>query len=391
MQNFRSKSFLQNHIQSILEFYLPTLIDPNGGYHQNFYDDGSIFEPGRKHLVSSCRMVINLCLAQRIRGDQKYESLWRSGLDFVRKVHKKQDEPGYHWIVNEREVVDGTNHAYGLAFVLLMYANTYQNGDEGSRKNLYEVWDLLEENFWIESDSIYLDEISADWSIASEYRGQNANMHACEALIAAYEATGDQMFLDRAFLLANRFTLDLADTKTGLIWEHYTPHLEQDLEYNRDDPKNLYRPWGFQPGHQTEWTKLLLQIHTHKPEDWLIQKAAHLFDKALEIAWDQKSGGIFYGFAPDFSICDDEKYFWVQAESFAAAALLEMKTGQRKYQDWYEKIWEYCWAYFVDHRYGGWFRILSPGNEKITDIKSEAGAKIDYHTIGACSLVYHLL
>jgi len=27
---------------------------------------------------------------------------------------------------------------------------------------------------------------------------------------------------------------------------------------------NLFRPWGYQPGHFTEWAKLLLQLERHK-------------------------------------------------------------------------------------------------------------------------------
>jgi hypothetical protein len=69
---------------------------------------------------------------------------------------------------------------------------------------------------------------------------------------------------------------------------------------------------------------LLLERHAHlanKP-DWLLPRAVELFDAALAKAWDHQHGGIYYGFAPDGSICDDLKYFWVQAESLATAALL---------------------------------------------------------------------
>ena len=36
----------------------------------------------------------------------------------------------------------------------------------------------------------------------------------------------------------------------GFVWEHYTVDFEIDWEYNKNDPSNIYRPWGFQPGHQ---------------------------------------------------------------------------------------------------------------------------------------------
>lgn len=47
-------------------------------------------------------------------------------------------------------------------------------------------------------------------------------------------------------------------TGDGLLWEHYTTNWEHDWSYNRERPTHLYRPWGYQPGHLMEWTKLLL-------------------------------------------------------------------------------------------------------------------------------------
>jgi len=82
-------------------------------------------------------------------------------------------------------------------------------------------------------------------------------------------------------------------------------------------------------------------------------------------------------------VCDDDKYFWVQAESLAAAQLLFEGTGEKKYDEWYQRIWAYSWEHFVDHKYGAWYRILHRDNSKYDDEKSPAG-KTDYHTMGAC-------
>jgi mannose/cellobiose epimerase-like protein (N-acyl-D-glucosamine 2-epimerase family) len=175
-----------------------------------------------------------------------------------------------------------------------------------------------------------------------------------------------------------------------LVWEHYDASWNVDWDYNRDDPKHLFRPWGYQPGHQTEWAKLLLILERHRPAEWLLPTARHLFDSAMQRAWDAEYGGICYGFTPDRTICDGDKYFWVQAESFAAAALLAARSGDERYWDWYDRIWAYSWQHMVDHRYGAWFRILDQRNEKYDDKKSPAG-KTDYHTMGACYEVLNMV
>jgi mannose/cellobiose epimerase-like protein (N-acyl-D-glucosamine 2-epimerase family) len=322
-------------------------------------------------------------MAFRRFGDTAYRDATRHGVAFLREAHRNPTTGGYAWLLSRDGVLDGINHCYGLAFVVLAYAKALEAGIEEAGGHLEETWELMERHFWSDADELYRDEISPDWRAVSSYRGQNANMHGCEAMLAAFEATGEAKYLDRAHRLARRVTIGLAGKADGLIWEHYDSSWNIDRNYNKDDPKHLFRPWGFQPGHQTEWAKLLLILGRHYPADWLLPTARHLLDTALDRAWDHEYGGICYGFAPDATICDGDKYFWVQAESFAAAALLAVRTGDDRYWGWYDRIWNYSWRHMVDHQYGAWFRILDRQNRKYDDKKSPAG-KTDYHTMGAC-------
>ena len=219
-------------------------------------------------------------------------------------------------------------------------------------------------------------------------------MHACEAMLAAFDATGQARYLDRAANLARNITVRQAALANGLIWEHYQSDWSVDWDYNKHDKTNMFRPWGYQPGHLTEWAKLLLILERHASQltspEWLAPRATELFDAAMKHAWDDDHGGIVYGFAPDGSVCDGDKYFWVQAESLAAAALLAKRTGDEKYWQWYGRIWDYSWKHFVDHRHGAWYRILARDNRKYSDEKSPAG-KTDYHTMGACYEVLNVI
>ena len=387
----RSREFLLAHIKSIMDFYHQTIVDPAGGYFQNFLDDGSVFDPDQRHLVSSTRMVFNFCKAYELFGDEEYRRRAEHGLAFIAEHHWDPQRGGYDWTLTANRPTDQTNYCYGLAFVLLMNAAALKARIVDKPTAIDETCEILESRFWLEDDGLYADEASADWQRLSEYRGQNANMHTCEAMLAAFEATANERYFDRAYALARKFSVELAGKSDNLIWEHFTSELEVDWAYNKDDPRNLYKPWGFQPGHQTEWTKLLLTLHDFRPEDWMVERAIDLFDRALETAWDEKYGGIQYGFDPRGEICDDEKYFWVQAESFAAAARLAVVTGEQRYWDWYDRIWDYADQYMIDKEYGAWFRVLDRKNNKLSNEKSTAGGKCDYHTLGACWDVLRVL
>lgn len=380
--DFRSPTFLRAHVAATMAFYHPRCIDPSGGFFHYFRDDGTVYEQRHRHLVSSTRFIFNYATAYREFGDPQYLAAVEHGLRFLRQAHRDAASGGYAWTLRDGVAEDDTRHAYGMAFVMLAYSHALQAGVVAAGPWLEETWDLLETHFFEPEHGLYRDEADAQWHF-SDYRGQNANMHLCEALLAAYDATGQARYLQRALLLADRMTRHQAGKAGGLVWEHHDRDWNIDWDYNRDDPRHLFRPWGFQPGHQTEWAKLLLTLDRHVQAEWLLPTARHLFDRAVARSWDAVRGGLFYGFAPDGSICDDDKYFWVQAESLAAAALLAERTGEASYRDWHDRLWGYAWDNFIDHEHGAWYRILNAHNQRLDDLKSPAG-KTDYHTMGAC-------
>lgn len=399
LPDFRARTTLLEHICHTRQFYDSRCVDPSGGFYHYFKDDGTVYDACSRHLVSSTRFIFNYAMAYRQFGQPADRERLRHGLTFLRKVHRDPHTGGYAWELQWRDgvkiVTDATNHCYGLAFVLLAYAHAYMAGEREALADMDATFALMEQRFWEPAHGLYADEASADWSTLSPYRGQNANMHACEALIAAFEACGNRAYLLRAEQLARNITLRQAALADGLVWEHYHADWSVDGDYNRHDKSNIFRPWGYQPGHLTEWAKLLLILERHRSQlakngDWLLPRAMGLFDAALAKAWDERHGGIHYGFGPDGGICDDLKYFWVQAESLAAAALLGARTGERRYWNWYARLWAYSWEHFVDHRHGAWYRLLSADNQKLSDEKSPAG-KVDYHTMGACYEVLRVL
>jgi mannose/cellobiose epimerase-like protein (N-acyl-D-glucosamine 2-epimerase family) len=380
---FYNKKFIAEHCQNILAFYNDRVIDSTGGYFQNYHNDGSLFNEKFRHLVSSARIVINYSTAGKFFKSKEYIDIARHGLAYVEQVHWQEESQRYAWLMDDHKPTDMTQQAYGYAFILMMYAAAKKAGLVTDEQQILKIYHLIEERFWQDDYGLYADEISSD-GVLSTYRGQNSNMHMCEAMISCFEATQNPLYLKRAELIAFNIAKRQASLTDGLIWEHFTEKFEPDWEYNKDDPKNIYRPWGFQPGHQTEWSQLLVLINQYSPQTWLLDSAKELFDRAFDKSWDDKHGGLFYGFSPDGDICDSDKYFWVQSESIASAAMLLKATNDPKYLTFYQQLWEYSWKHFVDHKDGAWFWLLKADNSHYSKQKSVSGAKCDFHTIGAC-------
>ena len=380
--DFASADFLRAHVEDILAFYEPNVLDPAGGFFQHFLDDGSVYDHETRHLVSSTRFVFNYANAFLQTGRDHYRDWAAHGLTYL-ETHHLTDQGHYLWQRRGDIVEDGRAMAYGHAFVILAAAWAMRVDIADARGVLDRCWHFMETHFYEPEHGAYADERDESLVRLDGYRGQNANMHTVEALIAAYESTGDITFLERADSVALKFTVDLAATADGQVWEHYATGWSHDWKYNIDKPDDLFKPWGFQPGHQVEWAKLLLQIDAHRPADWHLQTATSLYAAAMRNGWDEDHGGLVYGYAPNGSFADATKYFWVQAEAIATAWRLYCRTGKTGYRDDYLRLWDWSWRHLVDHEHGAWYRIVSREGAWIEPFKSPAG-KVDYHTMGAC-------
>src|SRR5699024_6898119 len=146
--DFRSPGFLRDHARSIMAFYHPHCLDPDGGCFQYFKDDGTIYDRGHRHLVSSTRFVFDYAMAARAFGDPAYLDATRHCLDYLRKVHRNPDTGGYPWARREGEPESTTHHGYGLAFVMVAYANARRAGIGAAAGWMHETWHLLERHFW---------------------------------------------------------------------------------------------------------------------------------------------------------------------------------------------------------------------------------------------------
>jgi mannose/cellobiose epimerase-like protein (N-acyl-D-glucosamine 2-epimerase family) len=387
--DFRKRSFLLDHIRHTLSFYDPRSVDPAGGFFHCYKNDGTVYDGSTRTLVASCRFIFNYAMAYDQFRRPEYHDWVRHGLDYLRNVHRDPLSGGYAWRIVDGRPADRTNHCYGLAFVLLAYSKALKIGIAAARAWIDETFDLMERHFWLSEDGLYASEADAGWTI-TDYRGQNDNMHACEALLAAFEATAEPKFLDRAARIAENITLRQAKLTGGQVWEHFKADWTPDLDYGKGERNNNIRPWGVQTGHQTEWAKLLLILDRHRAADWHLARAKDLFDLAIIRGWDKVFGGLIYGYGIDGCAYDYDKYFWVQAESLSAAALLGNKTKDEKYWLLYDSIWKYSWKYFVDHEYGAWYRILTRDNKQYDDRKTYNN-KADYHTMGACYEVLNVI
>lgn len=379
---FFDADWLRTQIFETIRFYDPQCIDQvNGGYYHCYLDDGTICDSEIKSLVGTARFIYIFSVGFMLGGPKHWKSMAEQGLRFLEEVFHDHKYGGYFWMAEKRTVTDAGKYMYGQAFVLLALATANKAGIGGTRPLLDEHVQILEKNLWDPAYQLYLDAKNRNWTVTDPYRGQNANMHTCEAMIAAFEATGNKEFLRRALTLAHSVTVKLANQTDGLIWEQYDQQWHPDWIRREAYKDNEFRLYGYIFGHSIEWSKLLMKLHHYVRKPWLRDRAIFLYRTAWKAAADHTYGGLYFSMAPDGRILDAYKYYWVMAEALGASALLAAGAPDTAfYLRHYRDLFGYCWTHFIDHRYGAWYPKLSRANLRIGYEKSPL-TKTDYHPI----------
>lgn len=356
--------WLEDMRASLLDFYQPGICLPSGGYA--YLDDAGFPIPDRgAELWLGARMLHCFALAHML-GRPGASDVVEHGLDFyVDGAGWDEEYGGFYATVGGAEPSD-RKELYGQAHVLLAASTALTAGFERAPMLFGRAVETIEK-FWIESDGRCLDSYNRELSTRDRYRGQNANMHLTEAYLAAYEASGDEVFLERALRIARSVAGRAASEEDG-SWrlpEHFSENWEPLLEFNRSRPRDPFRPYGSQPGHWLEWSKLISQLLGQgADEEWMEPAARRLFVGAFKDGWSP-GGGFCYTVDWEGRPVVAEKFFWETPEGIGAARFLHARTRESSFAERYVELWDWTDQYLVDHELGSLFPELNASNEPV--------------------------
>ena len=339
-------------------------------------------QPGPKRLYATARMTYGFTLGAML-GRPGCTELAGHGLRALRTIFRDSSDGGWfaELSADGREVTVTRKETYGHAFVLLAASTAVQAG--------LPAGDLLEDAavifdrwLWDEPAGLCVDSWDQGWTEPDSYRGMNANMHAVEAFLSAYFATGRPSFLRRAQSISARL-IRFAAAAQWRIPEHFTEGWAPLPGYHEDRPADGFRPFGATPGHGVEWARLLLQLRLIPGGDpaGLLAAATALFGRAVADGWDAGRCGFAYTVDWQGREVSSQRLHWPLAEAIGAACYLHAATGEPGYAGWYATFWEVAERCFADRQGGSWWHELGPDGQPGCTIW--AGKSDLYHVLNA--------
>ena len=378
------RQWLLDQARTLFALFQQRAFNPSGGFYPLGGDGTPLPPPGPGGVVrglhDTTRMVHCFAMAHLL-GLPGADRMIDHGIAFLSSHHKDQRNGGWFWQVDDRGPVDATKQAYGHAFVLLASASAMVVGHPGAAGLMSDVTDVLLRRFWDATAGATTEEYAADWSPLGPYRGQNSNMHLTEALMAAFEASGNRDYLTMAERIADLIINRHARAEGWRVAEHFDGNWQVDRSYEGNP---MFRPAGTTPGHALEWSRLLVQLWElgGRRLAWLSEAAEALFLHTCAIGWDRETGGFYYTLDWSDRPSRPDRYWWPCAEAIAAASVLRQISANPAFEVWYRRVWSFAATHLIDWHHGGWFPELGPD---LTPVNKVFTGKPDlYHAVQAC-------
>jgi mannose/cellobiose epimerase-like protein (N-acyl-D-glucosamine 2-epimerase family) len=359
----RLKSYIVEHC---LPLWSTEGWDPGtGGFVDSLTLDGRADIKAPRRVFVQARQIYCFAKAAQLGWYPEGHEIALKGLEHLLAKAKSPDgRPGYvHRLAHDGSILDPLRDTYDHAFVLLALATVYAlDRDAQVRAEMEGLLTFIDDQLRSPNGG-FLEGVPAAMP-----RRQNPQMHLFESMIAAFDATQDPVFQNRAGEFFALFLANLYDKQKKVLGEYF-----------EDDWSNI-EPVSVEPGHQAEWVWLLKGFEritgcpTGRYRAELLASALRYRDEATGCLVDEGDAG--------GNIRRYSRRCWPQTE-IAKAWIAQAQSGEAGAADEARAALARLDRHYLSHPVAGaWYdQFDRDGNSLIATIPASSF----YHVLSACA------
>ncbi|MEM9724680.1 MAG: mannose-1-phosphate guanylyltransferase/mannose-6-phosphate isomerase [Pseudomonadota bacterium] len=357
MQHHEFQSWM---VETALPLWATSGRDPSGFFYEQLTKDGAPDPTASRRTRVQFRQIYVFAAAYLLGFRPDGAEIAALAFERVKEMAWAPDgKPGWaHLIGPDGTVLDARRDAYDQAFALMALAWLYRTRhDPAIRAAIDEtlafvdVWIAARSGGWWESvagGGAQPANRTAGKTKAPPpgpaLRRQNPHMHALEAMMALYEATGERSFLDRAREVYHLFAARFFDRTANVVIEYF------DEDWRPAPPRNQ----RIEPGHMAEWVYLIRE-YERLTGDNVDSIADPLFAKTMQIGLDPSGRFLMDELTIDGGLAKRTRRLWPQTEYLKATLCQYRSSGDDRLRDQAQKILSDIRAEYLSNVIpGGW-------------------------------------
>lgn len=366
----------------IIPFWKRLRDDEHGGYYGYMDFDLKVDKEYEKGCILNSRILWFFANAYMTLKDKSLLAEAAHAYSFMRDCCEDKEYGGVFWSVTYDGLpLDTTKHIYNQAFAIYALSSYYAASNDSSA--LEFAMSLFEKIETIGTDSYgYLESFNRKWELEDNDKlsenglladkTMNTLLHVLEAYTELYRVNKDEKVRSALVKILDAFRNQVYNEKTN--------RLEVFFDEKMNTISDLYSY-----GHDIEASWLLDRAATVLSDDkikadtnaYTNKLVAEVYNEAL--ADGAMNNECFKG------VVDTTRVWWVQAEAMVGFCNCYEKTGEEKYKDITEQLWDYIKNYIIDKREGSeWFWDLDKDNNPVSRKPIVEPWKCPYHNGRMC-------
>ena len=337
-------------LKDTIPFWMKHAIDHKyGGFFNHLDQDGTILNTDKSVWVLGRFTWLMALLYNSVEKRPEWLNTSRNGIEFIEKYCFDTDGRMFFELTRDGRPLRKRRYVYAETFGVIAFAEYARAAKDEKRleraKKLYKLLIRYYQNPDLLPPKIYP-------------QTRQVKSHAMPMILLAttqqIRKTGNNSLYE-----------EIIDSSLKEIFEDFMRYDEKALlETVGRNGERLDSPEGrcLNPGHAIETSWFIMEEGRHRNDKNLIEKGCIILDWSLDRGWDKEYGGILYFVDVEGKPCEqyehDMKLWWPHNEALYACLLAHYLTGQKKYEDWYEKIHEWAYSHFPDKKNGEWFKYL---------------------------------
>lgn len=366
----------------IIPFWKRLRDDEHGGYYGYMDFDLKVDKEYEKGCILNSRILWFFANAYMTLKEKSLLAEAAHAYSFMRDCCEDKEYGGVFWSVTYDGLpLDTTKHIYNQAFAIYALSSYYAASNDSSALDF--AMSLFEKIETIGTDSYgYLESFNRKWELEDNDKlsenglladkTMNTLLHVLEAYTELYRVNKDEKVRSALVKILDAFRNQVYNEKTN--------RLEVFFDEKMNTISDLYSY-----GHDIEASWLLDRAATVLSDDkikadtnaYTNKLVAEVYKEAL--ADGAMNNECFKG------VVDTTRVWWVQAEAMVGFCNCYEKTGEEKYKDITEQLWDYIKNYIIDKREGSeWFWDLDKDNNPVSRKPIVEPWKCPYHNGRMC-------
>lgn len=371
---------------NILRFWLDKMIDrEQGGFYGRMRADGVVEKDAPKGAILTGRILWSMSAAYRITHNPEYLDAATHAKRFLLDKLYDKEFGGVYWSVEaDGTPLDTKKQFYALGFAIYGLSEYVRaTGDEEALSYAIRLYDAIEEHSHDRRYGGYIEATTRQWGEIEDMRlstkdrndrkSMNTHLHIIEPYANLLRVWRSDELVESVCGLLDTFEKHIIDAETSHL------RLFFDDEWQSQSDMVSY-------GHDIEAAWLLIEAAQVVGDEALIDHFGKVAQRIAAAAAEgiNADGSMSYEYTPSSGERDDDRHWWVQAESVVGYYYMWHLFCDKEALARATAAWEYIEREIID-REGGewWWSRKADGTINRTDDKAGFW-KCPYHNSRMC-------